>query len=219
LPDGVDAGAFSTWEKSLKKWLQQERPLTIYTHKGLKTSSKPGEDERAFRIRLQTLAREARDEKKDALRKKYETKLKSLEKRMRSAEQTIDREQAQATQRKTDTLVRVGTTLLGAFLGRRSARSTMSSVGVTARSAGRMSKENADVARAQQKLADLQGDYADLESKLQDEMDAIDLSINPDTDPLETTEISATQTSMHIAEMALAWVPMRRDADGRRVRA
>ena len=219
LPEGVDAGAFAKWEKGLKKWLQQEQPLTIYTHKDLKASSRPGEAERDFRIRLQTLAHEARDEQKKALRKKYETKLKSLEKRMRSAEQAVDREQAQAAQRKTDTLVRVGTTLLGAFLGRRSARSTMSQVGVTARSAGRMSKEKADVARAEQKLADVQSDYAELDSQLQREMDAIDISLHTDTDALETTEITATQTSMHVAEMALAWVPFRRDADGRRVRA
>ena len=133
---------------------------------------------------------------------------------MRSAQEAIDREQSQATQRKTDTFIRVGTTLLGAFLGNRSARSTMSSVGVTARSAGRMSKEKADVDRAEQKLADLQADYADLDAQLQREMDDIDLAMSPETEPLETTEIQAAQSAMHVAEMALAWVPCRRDASG-----
>ncbi|OZC04559.1 ATP-binding protein [Rubricoccus marinus] len=219
LPEGVDASGFARWEKSLKKWLQQERPLTVYTSKSLKASSRPGEDERAFRIRLQTIAHEARDEQKAALRKKYQSKLDALEKRMRSAQDAIDREQSQASQRKTDTFVRIGTTLLGAFLGNRSARSTMSAVGVTARSAGRMSKEKADVARAEQKHADLQNDYAELETQLQREMDGIDLSLDPTTEALDTTEVTATQTSMHVAEMALAWAPYRRDADGRRVRA
>ncbi|MEM1055870.1 MAG: DUF87 domain-containing protein [Bacteroidota bacterium] len=219
LPDGVDAKTFAKWERDLKKWLQQERPLTLFKSPSLKATSTPGEDERAFRIRLTQLAREARDEKKDALRVKYQKKLDALEKRMRAAQDVIEREAAQASQRKTDTLVRVGTTLLGAFLGGRSSRSTLSQIGVTARSAGRMSKEKADVQRAEQKLADLQSQYADLDAQLQREMDDLDLAFSPESETLETIEIAAKQTDMHIAEMALAWVPYRRSPDGRLARA
>ncbi len=47
----------------------------------------------------------------------------------------------------------------------------------------------------------------------------IDLTASPETAPLETVEIQATQTSMHVGELALAWVPVRRDGDGRLARA
>ena len=50
-------------------------------------------------------------------------------------------------------------------------------------------------------------------------MDTIDLTASPESAPLETVEIQATQMSMHVAEMALAWVPFRRGADGRLARA
>ena len=219
LPEGTDASRFNRWETDLKRWLQQEHPLRLLQNKELKATSKPGEDERAFRIRLGQLAREARDAQKDDLRTRYASKLQTLEKRMASAQDAIDREAAQASQRKTDTLVRVGTTLLGAFLGGRSRRSTLSQIGVTARSAGRMSKESSDVARAEQKLDALKADYADLDAQLQREMDDIDLTASPESAPLETVEIQATQTSMHVAEMALAWVPFRRGPDGRLARA
>ena len=219
LAEGVDAGAFARWENDLKRWLQQERPLRLLTSPRRNATSRPGEDERAFRIRLGQMAREERDAAKDALRAKYQAKLGALEKTMRAAQEAIDREAAQASQRKTDTFVRIGTTLLGAFLGGRSARSTISSVGVTARSAGRMSKEAADVQRAEQKLADLQAETVALDAQLQREMDDIDLSTGPDAEPLETTEIQAAQTAMRVTEMALAWVPCRRDADGRLVRS
>ncbi|MGB3544042.1 ATP-binding protein [Rubrivirga sp.] len=212
-------GSYPTWERSLKKWLQTERPLEVLRSPETKLTSAPGEDERAFRIRLGQVAREARDAQKDTMRETYQKKLSALEKRMDTAENAIDREEAQASQRTTDTLVRVGTTLLGAFLGRRSARSTLSQVGVTARSAGRMSKERADVERAQKKLDDLQADYADLDAQLQREMDEIDLEGGPETKALETVEIKAKQTEMHVLEVALAWVPFQRDADGRLTRA
>ncbi|GAB5537237.1 MAG: ATP-binding protein [Rubricoccaceae bacterium] len=211
----ADAKSYPKWEKAFKKWLQSERPLTVLQSKALKTTSSPDEDERSFRIRLGQLAREARDEKKQALKTKYGKKLQALEKRMKQAESAIDREEAQASQRKMDTVVRVGTTLLGAFLGGRRRRSTLSQIGVTARSAGRMSKEASDVKRAEQKLDDLQAEYANLDAELQREMDHIDLAFTPETAELETLEVTPKQTDMHITELALAWVPYRRDADGR----
>ena len=211
----TEAGNLARWERDLKKWLQDQRTLPLFQSADLKATSQPGEDERAFRIRLGHLAREARDEQKDALKARFETKLKALEKRMSSAEAAIDRESAQASQRKMDTVVRMGTTLLGAFLGGGRRRSTLSQIGVTARSAGRASKESSDVKRAEDKLAQLQAEYANLDAQLAREMDDVDLSFSPETAPLETVEVKAKQSEMHVIEMALAWVPFTRDASGR----
>ena len=128
LPDGATFAELpaalsnpSTFEKAdddLKRWLQNERPLTILKSPTLKEVSKPGEDERSFRIRLTQLAREARDEKKKALRERYQKKLDALHKRIRTAEERVDREASQASQRKLDTVVNVGTGLLGGFARR-----------------------------------------------------------------------------------------------------
>ena len=220
VPDPLaDAGSYGGWERDLKKWLQNERTLTLFESKELKATSEAGEDERAFRIRLAQLAREARDAQKDELKARYEKKLSALEKRMKTAEDAVDRESAQASQRKVDTVVRIGTTLLGAFLGGGRRRSTLSQIGVTARSAGRASKESSDVERAQNRLADLQAEYADLDAQLAREMDDVDLGFAPESAPLETVEIRPKQSEMHVVELALAWVPLRRDAGGRLTRA
>ncbi len=114
--------------------------------------------------------------------------------------------------------MRVGTTLLGAFLGRRSSRSTLSSIGVTARSAGRASKESSDVARAEEKVDGLQAEIGELEVRLQREMDAMDLEASGENAKLDTETVQARQTDMHVSELALAWVPMRQ-ADDRWIRA
>ena len=215
----ADAGSYPRWEKDLKRWVQQERPLVVLQSRALKATSEPDEDERSFRIRLGQLAREARDEKKQDLRATYGSKLEALEKGMKAAEAAIDREAAQASQRKMDTVVRVGTTLLGAFLGGGRRRSTLSQIGTTARSASRMSKEASDVKRAEAKRDALQAEYADLDAELQREMDHIDLAFTPESAELEAITVKARQTDMHVTELALAWVPYRRGADGRLQRA
>ena len=179
----ADASSYPGWEQSLKRVAPDRAPLDDLALARDQATSTPGEDERAFRIRLGQVAREARDAQKDALTRAVpEEARRAREADGHRSKTAIDREEAQASQRKTDTLVRVGTTLLGAFLGRRSARSTLSQVGVTARSAGRMSKEASDVKRAEEKLDALQAEYADLDAQLQREMDDIDLEGGPETD-------------------------------------
>ena len=214
-----DAGSYAKWERARKRWLQHERPLTLFQHKGLKATSQPGEDERAFRARLADLARTDRDRRKADLRERFQKKLDALETKMRAAEERVAREASQASQKKLDTVVNVGVSLLGAFLGsRRMSRTTVNKIGTAARSAGRMRKESDDVARAEKKLDDLKAQYADLDAELIRELEMVDLDA-PEIQPLETVEVKAKQTDMHVGTLALAWVPYARDADGRLRRA
>ncbi|MEM6783963.1 MAG: DUF87 domain-containing protein [Bacteroidota bacterium] len=215
----ADGGSYAKWERALKRWLQHERPLTVFQHKGLKAVSQPGEDERAFRARLADLARADRDRRKADLRERFQKKLDALETKMRAAEERVSREESQASQKKLDTVVNVGVSLLGAFLGsRRMTRTTVNKIGTAARSAGRMRKESDDVARAEKKLDDLKAQYADLDAELIRELEMVDLDA-PEIQPLETVEVKAKQTDMHVETLALAWVPYARGTDGRLRRA
>ncbi len=211
----------STFEKAaddLKRWLQDERPLTVFQSNTLKTVSNPGEDERSFRIRLTQLAREARDGKKNVIRERYQKKLDTIMGRIRTAETTVDRESSQAGQRKMDTVVNIGTSLLGAFLGG-SRRSSVGRIGTAARSVGRARKESSDVARAEARVSELNAEYANLDAELTREVEDLDLMFTPEIEALETIEIRAQQTDMHVTELALAWVPFSKDPDGRLTRA
>ena len=129
----------------------------------------------------------------------------------------MDREASQAGRRKMDTVVNIGTSILGAFLGG-SRRSSVSRIGTAARSVGRARKEASDVVRAKARLSELSTDYADLDAELTRELEDLDLMFTPETEALETIEIKAKQSEMHITELALAWVPFSKDAEGRLVR-
>ncbi len=78
-----------------------------------------GESERDFRVRLREEARAARDERVEALRKKYAPKRAALEERLRRAQQTQAREQGQVSQQGVQVAISIGATILNAVLGRK----------------------------------------------------------------------------------------------------
>ena len=78
-----------------------------------------GEDQAAFRTRLTQALREKRDKEIEKLRKRYAPKLARLQKRIQKAEERVEREKGQYNERKYQTAISFGATLLGALLGRR----------------------------------------------------------------------------------------------------
>ena len=68
-------------------------------------------------------------------------------------------------------------------------------------------------------IASRNNGYDGLDAELTREMDHIDLAFTPESAELETITVTPKQTDMHVVELALAWVPYRRDADGRMSRA
>ena len=220
LPDALAAALRSPrTEADLKRWLQSARPLRLLASPALRAVSAPGEDERAFRIRLGHMAREARDAQKDDLRERYAARLDALQKRMRQADTALDREAAQASQSKIDTAVRIGTSLLGAFLGRGRGRSALSGLGTAARSASRATTAHSDVRRATEARDALSAEYAGLDAELARELESVEIAFVPETAPLDAVEVAAKQTGIVVTELALAWLPYARDAAGRLTRA
>lgn len=78
-----------------------------------------GETEQEFRIRTAHAVREQRDTAVAALRKRYESRLDSLEQRLLKAQQTVAKQESQARQAQVNTAVTVGSSLLGALFGNR----------------------------------------------------------------------------------------------------
>lgn len=111
--------------------------------------SEPGESEGEFRGRIRHLAHEKCDLKVAKLKKRYTKKLETLRDRIRRAEDRIEREKAQYSQQKIGTVISIGSTILGALLGRK--LTSASSVGratTAARGASRAGRERGDIQRA-----------------------------------------------------------------------
>ncbi len=207
--------SYGAWSKDLATWIYRNHRLELFESPSLDIASNPGETERDFRVRLQQIAREKRDEAVEKLRRKYAPKFEQLEDRKRRAEQVVAREQEQAKGQKYQTAISVGATLLSSFLGRkRVSMSTLGSATTVARGAGRSMKEANDVGRAQENVAVATQKLADLEAEFRDETAVLERALDPQTEELGKVSLKPKKVNIDVKLVALAWAPYWLDAQG-----
>jgi hypothetical protein len=206
---------YEKWAKDFTNWIFSHRKLTILQCAALGQTSRPGEEERDFRIRLQQVAREQRDAAAEKLRLKYAPKIAALTERLRRAEAAKQREAEQAKRAKLDAVISLGSTLLGAFLGKKAMSvGTMGKAATTMRGVGRAIDQSGDVARAGETVEAVQLQLNDLDAQFRAETDALAGSLDPTTAPLETIELRPSKTNIQVRLVALVWLPFTRDAAG-----
>ncbi len=206
---------FEEWGKELRDHIYRNRPLTLYRVKKLKEYSEPNESPGDFRVRLAQKCREARDLEVEKLREKYRAKLDSLEKKIQTAEDRVDREQAQSSHAQVEGVLSMGASLVGALLGRKLAsRTNMTSVAASARRISRASQQKADVARAQQQLGKLHERMRELNDELRREIEDIDVAYLPTELELDELSVSAKKSEIDVDSVALVWLPWRISPDG-----
>jgi hypothetical protein len=212
----ASAKQYTAWQREFKRWVRQNETVTLYRNKRFRLTSSPGESEGDFRVRLQALAGEKRDQAIAKLRKRYASRTTTLENRLMRAKQTIEREQQQASKKTLDTAVSIGTAILGAVLGRKRLSTTSASrVGTAIKTAGSARKEAADVARAKQTAAKVRADLEALNQQLEKEVDALDTAFDAQAEELEEIIVRAKTTDVHVPVLALAWMPYAPDSKGR----
>lgn len=197
------AKSYRGWKKDFADMLYRERRLDLWKSPTFGLISKPGESERSFRIRLADAAREERDLAVEKVRKKYARRFDTLEGRILRAEQKVETERFQARDQKLQAVVNVGTTLLGAFFGRKSRRRAST----TMRSFGRTMKEGQDVDRAEESLELLQEQHMELEQELNDAVAELNDRLDPQLEELEVFQLKPRRADVDVKLVALAWVP------------
>lgn len=207
--------SYATWRKDLATWIYRNHRLELFESPSLDIASNPGETERDFRVRLQQIAREKRDEAVEKLRRKYAPKFEQLEDRKRRAEQAVQREMEEAKGQKFQTAISVGATLLSSFLGRkRVSMSTLGRATTAARGARRSMKEADDVGRAEENVAALAQKIAELDAEFRAETASLERLFDPQAEELETVSLKPKKVNIDVKLVALAWAPYWQDAQG-----
>jgi len=210
------ASSQATWAKDFVTWLVQNQSLSLMMSPSLNQVSKPGESERDFRIRLQQLSRESRDEAVEALRRKYAPKVAALQERIRRAQQVVEKQREQSSQQKTQAAISIGATVLSALTGRKiKSLSTMGRATTAMRGVARSVSEQQDVGRARETVAALQKQLDDLEATVEAEAAELQAKIDPSTEALETVEIRPKRTNVSVQLVTLVWVPYWMDGLGK----
>lgn len=204
LPQSInEAQELTALEKDLANHLYRNSSLTLLYSPVLKTYSLPNETERDFQMRLKQAAREARDEEVDEINERYDKRLAKLEDKVRKAEATVDKKQAEAAARQRETLVSVGESVLGMFLGRRSTRAASTALSKQRRA----SAAKIDAEKAEATLEALQEDVKELEQELQEEVAGVRERWEEALSDFEEVPLTPRKKDIEIALFALAWAP------------
>ncbi len=202
------AASYTRWEKMLKTALYRGQPMRLLRCRKLKLVSLPEEDEGGFRGRMRDAVREQRDMALEKLRKRYGPKLGRLEERIRTAEQRVEKEQAQYRDQQAQVAVSVGTTLLGALFGRKvRSAGTVGRAASTVRRAGRAVREKGDIGRAMETLEARRQDLADLEAEFEEALEDVRSEIDIDAYEVEEVTVNPRKSDIGIDRMLLVWVP------------
>jgi phage host-nuclease inhibitor protein Gam len=175
--------------------------------------SRPGEGEAEFRARLRAEGRAARDVALAKLRERYAPKLARLKERIAAAEQRSDRERDEYSEKKLQSAISIGTSLVGALFGRKLASATnVGRAGTAARSVSRAAREREDIARADERVEDLRAELAELEAQLAGDTGALEAGAG---DPAVTKlEIAPRKSDLDVERIQLVWLPWWQTQDG-----
>jgi hypothetical protein len=209
LPDATARpGNYKVWQKMLVSHIYQQITLDVYTCPELKVSGEPGESEGDFKARMQLALRERRDADIEKMRKRYGTRLTSLEEQVRKAAARVEREQAQYGQQKMSTAISFGTTLLGALLGRRAmSAGTMGRAATTMRGVGRAGKEKTDIQQAEEALAATKQRLETMQQELENELQRIQDENHVDRMTIDTKSIRPRKSDITVTAFGLGWLP------------
>jgi hypothetical protein len=214
-PELAAARNYKSWDKELKDYLYRHYVLRLFSNKQLKLVSKPNQSEVDVRIEFAQAAREARDLEIEKLRAKYATKLKSFENKIMTAQQRLEKEKAQAHQETLQSVLNVGSSILGALLGNKlRSRTNVTKAATAARGVGKAVQQQGDVGRVQETLATLYAERDALEQECQAEVDALANAYSPENLQLETLEIPSRKSDTRVSMLGLLWVPWQVDSNG-----
>ncbi|MBB5038330.1 ATP-binding protein [Prosthecobacter dejongeii] len=205
----MKSSTYSSIKKDYVDWVYANHSLEISYSPLLEAYSNPGEKTDEFKVRITQTARELRDAAIEELREKTAKVFKALEEKVIRAQTKVDTQKSQATSAKLSTAVSIGTSLLGAFFGRKKGIASVAKAS-TVTGAARVMREHQEAAAAEAELERLQADIAELEKQLADDTQKIRDQYDPTVLALETTKLTPTKSKILPTAIGILWLPHER---------
>jgi hypothetical protein len=206
----------STTYTSIKKdytdWVYANHFLEVSYSPLLEAYSNPGEKVDEFKARITQTARELRDKAVEELREKAAKTVKALEAKATKAQLKLDTQKQQASSAKLSAAVSIGTSILGAFFGRKSKMGAVGSLmkGSTVTTASRVMREGQEAAAAEAELVALHQEMEELNKTVEDETQKLRDQYDPTTIALETFKLTPTKTRIQPDAIGILWLPHER---------
>jgi hypothetical protein len=198
----AQAKNYRRWDNDLEDHLYQHERLVIWQCAEPALQSRPDETEEDFRARAAKAAAAQLAAKQDEVRRKYAARLQKAESAVKTAEARVAAEKSQFWMRLLGMLGRIAEIVATMIAGGRSRKKW-----VTSTSASAALRERQQQGRAQDQLAAAQADLDKVQSELQAEIDALQLTLKPDSLKLEKLEVPPRKADIAVDEVALVWLP------------
>lgn len=208
LPEGLsNARALASLSTALVDYLYRSRAFTLPYNRALKLYAQPGESTRDFQVRCQQAAREARDKAVDALRKKYEPKLKLMDDRLAREELELARDKATYKGRIGEEVLSGLSSVAGALGLFGSRRRSLSGLSSAATKRRMTTTAKASIEESEAAIARLKADIAALQADMEREAAALTEQWANAVADVEEIKVMPRKTDIKAELVALAWVP------------
>ncbi|MFW3382933.1 ATP-binding protein [Aliarcobacter butzleri] len=193
-------------EKDFTDYIYRNSKLTLYKNEFLKITSKQTESLNDFKIRLQDRLNEKIDLEVEKLKIKFVKENDSIEIKLSKLYEKLQKEEIQATSTTTDTIISIGTSLLGAFFGNSVINKTnIGKVATSAKGASKILKERNDVKQVENEILELQQQKEVLKTLLENEIEKINLANQSSNFPIEEIFIKPKRSDIYNTKLALLW--------------
>ncbi len=190
-------------EKDFSDYLYREQKLVLYKNDALKLHSKDDESLSDFRLRLKDRLNERIDEQIEKLKERFSKDNERLESKLMRLNERLSGAESKASASKTDALINIGTSILGAFFG--SGRSA-SKIASGAKNANKLLRGSEQVKLLQSDIAQIEIEQDRLREKLEDELSKIKDENDIDRFIVDEIYINPRRTDIYDIKLSLVWV-------------
>lgn len=198
VPDAaLEDRALKHASRALTDHLYRSSRLEMYRCRALRLESEADQPLSDFRVTVQGELDERKEEKLEKLKEQYEKKERRLLDQLSRAQARVEKEKGDQM----SSLLNVGASILGALFG----RTTATKIGTTISRSSRAYKERGDVSRAEEKLAEIQERLYDLETELEEKIEALSEAYSIGNYEIESFSVKPKKRDISVKEIGLVW--------------
>lgn len=191
-------------EDKFKNYLYDNTRIELFSSKELKLLSDPDEEIADFKSRMLDFIRVEKDKAVERLTEQYGKKEEKLEKDFIKLQEKLEKEEADVKAITTQSALTLGSSVLGALLGRTKVGTL--NTGVTGLNrASRILKEKKDVEQVKKKIDTLSENIQKLEEELKQNIENMAGKFDIDNYPVETISIKPKKSDIFGINVSILW--------------
>jgi hypothetical protein len=199
---------YGAFRKTFAQYLYQSEALVQKQIKSLGITSQTDETPAQFAERVELALREKRDNELEELQNDYRDAFEKLNNKLEKANAKIKRDRQISSTESVSVAVTVGSGLLGALLGRKSAtKSTLSRVETASRRSAKALRARIDLEQAEQSRELLEQAMRHLEQEFVEESAKLDALLKTESQTIVERRISPRKSDIRVETLRLAWRP------------